>query len=156
MNDETFDPSIYLDATTTEAATRRPPLPAGSDFVGLITDVTVRKWHSNKPDAKRTDGIAYDFKIEVNLAAYPDIAIGVDKVTLTYGVMPDTKEDGKTLDWSPGRNGALRRVREALGMNNPGEVFSIRQMVGRQIRVKIKHRPYQGEVYDEVDSVAKA
>ena len=55
----------------------------------------------------------------------------------------------------PGKNGKLRRYRESLDMNTPGVPFSLRQMIGRQIRVKIKHEPYEGEMYDRVDSVAK-
>ncbi len=69
--------------------------------------------------------------------------------------MLDLNESG-SIDWGKGRNGALRRWREALDMNKPGEAFSIRQMVGRPILVKIKHRSYQGELYEEVDSVSKA
>jgi hypothetical protein len=166
MNDDTgsFDPSAYLDATTTEALTKRPPLPAGSDFVSTITDAVARSWTSNKPEAKVKSGIAVDLKIEIDMSAYPGVlkdsdgkpVDSVEKIILTPGIMLDMKDDGKSIDWSTGKNGNLRRYREALGMNNPGEPFSIRQMVGRQIRVKIKHRAYQGEFYDEVDSVAKA
>lgn len=152
-----FDPSVFLDATTTEALTKRPPIPAGSVLVGTITDLAVRPWTSQKPEAKVKSGIAIDLKIELDLAAYPDIqkAVGIDKVVMSPGIMLDMKEDGKSIDWAPGKNGALRRYREALGMNNPGEAFSPRQMQGRQLLVKIKHRTYEGEFYDEVDSVAK-
>jgi hypothetical protein len=159
MNDvSNFDPSAFLDATTTEALTRRPPIPAGVVLQGIITDAVARSWTSNKPEAKVKAGIAVDLKIEIDLNSYPDVkaAVGVDKVTMTPGIMLDMKDDGKSIDWSTGKNGNLRRYREALGMNNPGEPFSIRQMVGRPILVKIKHRTYEGEFYDEVDSVAKA
>lgn len=159
MNDSTFDPSAFLDATTTEALTRRPPIPAGVVLQGIITGAEARSWSSNKPEAKVKSGIAVDLKIEIDLNSYPDVKAavgGVDKVTMTPGIMLDMKEDGKSIDWSTGKNGNLRRYREALGMNNPGEPFSIRQMVGRAILVKIKHRTYEGEFYDEVDSVAKA
>jgi hypothetical protein len=159
MNDESsFDPSAFLDSTTTEALIKRPPLPAGSDFVGMITEATVRSWTSQKPEAKVKSGIAVDLKIEIEMAQYPEahVIVGVDKVVMTPGIMLDLKDDRKSIDWGPGKNGNLRRYREALGMNNAGEAFSIRQMVGRPIRMKIKHRPYEGELYDEVDSVSKA
>ncbi len=151
-----FDPSKFLDATTTEALVKRPPLPIG-DYVGTITDISVREWNSKKPDAKVKSGIAFDLKVELDMTAYPHAqeVVGVPKITLTPGIMIDTTASG-AIDWSAGKNGALRRYREALGMNTPGETFSPRQMVGRLLRVKIKHREYEGEFYDEVDSVSKA
>jgi hypothetical protein len=151
-----FDPSQFLDSTTTEALTKRPPLPVG-DYVGTITDIQIRPWESKKPDAKVKSGYAADLKIDVDVTAYPDAlaVVGVPKVTLTPGIMLDCNDSG-AIDWSAGKNGSLRRYREALNMNVAGQAFSLRQMAGRMIRVKIKHRLYEGESYDEVDSVAKA
>lgn len=150
-----FDPNAFLDATTTEANTKRPPLPAGMDFVGTIGEPKSRQWQGKADPTK--SGFAIDLPIEVDLTQYPDIqkAIGADKVTLTDSLMLDTTPSGG-IDNSPGKNGKLRRYREALGMNTPGEAFSFRMMQGRLIRVKIKHDVYEGETYDKVDSVAKA
>jgi hypothetical protein len=157
-SDSSFDPGQFLDATTSEALVKRPPLPAGQSFIGTITEMAVREWKSKKEDAKVKSGVAFDLKVEIDLQAYPEVQAQLNmlKVVLTPGIMIDLKEDGKTIDWGMGRNGALRRWREALGMNNPGETFSPRQMIGRQILAKIKHRVYEGEFYDEIDSVAKA
>jgi hypothetical protein len=154
-----FDPSQFLDATTTEALVKRPPLPIG-DYVGTITDVAIREWNSKKPEAKVKSGIAADLKVEIDLTEYPHIkeASGfadVSKIVLTPSIMLDLNASN-SIDWSAGKNGALRRYREALGMNNPGEAFNLRNMNGRRLRVKIKHREYEGEFYDEVDSVSKA
>jgi hypothetical protein len=153
-----FDPSQFLDATTTEALVRRPPLPVG-DYVGTITDVAIRPWHSNKEDAKLKDGFAADLKITIDLTGYPETqkVVGVNQVILNDGLMLNMKEDNpQAIDWGTGKNAQLRRYREALGMNTAGQPFSIRQMSGRQIRVKIKHRVYQNEAYEEIDSVSKA
>lgn len=157
-SDSSFDPGQFLDATTSEALVKRPPLPAGQSFIGTITEMAVREWKSKKEDAKVKSGVAFDLKVEIDLQTYPEVQaqLNMPKVVLTPGIMIDLKEDGKTIDWGMGRNGALRRWREALGMNNPGETFSPRQMIGRQILAKIKHRVYEGEFYDEIDSVAKA
>jgi hypothetical protein len=164
MSDDigSFDPAAFLDATTTEALVRRPPLPVG-DYLGLVGEPKSRSWTSNKPDAKVKAGIAIDLPITIDVASTlhtmtkenQEIFKGVEKVVITAGVMLDLNE-AKAIDWSVGKNGALRRWREALGLNNPGETFSIRQMQGRQVKVKIKHRIYEGEAYDEIDSVAKA
>jgi hypothetical protein len=158
MNDESsFDPAQFLDATTTEALVRRPPLPVG-EYLGIVGEPKTRAWASNKPDAKTKSGIAVDIPVVIDLAAYPNeqaLLGGLSQVQLTTGVFLDLNE-GKMIDWSVGKNGSLRRWREALGMNNPGEPFSIRQMQGRPIRVKVKHEAYEGEMYDKIDSVAKA
>lgn len=159
-HDETssFDPSQFLDATTTEALVKRPPIPAGSNLIGTITEIVTREWKSNKPEAKVKSGVAFDLKVEFDLTAYPEIqaVVNAPKVVLTPGIMIDLKEDHRTIDWGMGKNGSLRRWREALDMNKAGETFSPRQMVGRQVLAKIKHRVYEGEFYDEIDSVAKA
>jgi hypothetical protein len=158
MTDSTFDPSTFLDATTTEALVKRPPIPQGSELVGVITDAVARSWQSNKPEAKVKSGIAVDLKIQFDLTQYPEIhrLVNADQVTLTPGIMLDMKDDGRSIDWGTGKNGTLRRYREALDMNKPGEAFSIRQMIGRPIRVRTKLREYQGDFYDEVDSVSRA
>lgn len=150
-----FDPASYLEAALTEPSTRRPPLPAGRDFVGFISTVTSRSWQGKKDPSK--SGIAVDVSITLDLTAYPDLGEaykGINQVILIDGVMLDLTEGGM-IDNSPGKNGKLRRYREALDMNKPGVPFSWNQAVGHQILVKISHRTYEGELYDEVDSVAR-
>lgn len=156
MEDSVFDPSAFLDATTTEAATRRPPLPAGAEFIGTVGEPKPRTWQGKKDPSQ--SGIALDVPVEIDLSAYPDVQTqlgGVEKVTLIGGIMLDMTPDKKSIDFSPGKNGTLRRWREALNMNLPGEAFSFRMMQGRLIRVKVKHEPYEGELYDKIDSVAR-
>ena len=150
-----FDPTAFLDATVTEALTKRPPLPAGADFVGTIGEIKARTWQGKTDPTK--GGVVMDVPIVIDLQAYPDVhrTMGVDKVTLVDGIMLDLNEAGM-MDLSPGKNGKLRRYREALGMNTAGQAFSFRAMTGRMIKVKVKHDPYEGELYDKVDSVAKA
>lgn len=148
-----FDPASFLDATISEPTTRRNPLPAGRDFVGVIGEPTTRTWQGKADPTK--SGVVVDVPIEIDMSAYPDVKIGATKVMLKDGIMLDLTSDG-AIDNSPGKNGKLRRYREALGMNEAGKPFSFRAIQGRQIKVKIKHRTYEGEMFDEVDSVAKA
>jgi hypothetical protein len=157
VGDSSFNPESFLDATTTEALVRRPPLPVG-DYLGFTGEIKSRTWHSNKVDAKVRDGVAFDIPVKIDLTQYPEqqaLLGGIDSVTLTAGVMIDAKEGGG-IDWGTGKNGALRRWREALDMNKPGETFSARQMSNRPVRVKVSHRIYEGEAFDQIDSVAKA
>ena len=148
-----FDPSAFLDATITEPSTKRNPLPAGMDFIGIIGEVKARTWQGKTDPTK--SGIVMDVPVEIDLTAYPDVQIGTPKLTLTDGIMLDLTESGG-IDNSPGKNGKLRRYREALNMNKPGDAFSFRAMQGRTIKVKISHRTHEGEIFDQIDSVAKA
>ena len=148
-----FNPEAFLDATITEPSTKRSPLPAGRDFVGIIGEVKARTWQGKSDPTK--SGVVMDVPVEIDLTPYPDVQIGATKVTLTDGIMLDTTESGG-IDNSPGKNGKLRRYREALNMNKPGDAFSFRAMQGRTIKVKISHRTYEGEIFDQIDSVAKA
>jgi hypothetical protein len=151
-----FDPTAFLNATITEATVKRPPLPAGAEFVATIKELKEpRQWTGKNDPTKK--GVAVDLIIEIDMTAYPELQkyIGVDKVQIQTSIMLDTTEAG-TLDTGPGKNGGLRRYREALGMNTPGQPFSFRMMEGRMIRVKIGHREYQGDLFDEIAAVAKA
>jgi hypothetical protein len=161
MNDDigSFDPAEFLGATTTEALVRRPPLPVG-DYLGITGEIKAEKWTSQKPEAKVKAGIKFNIPVVINLSSYPEAqrAVGgLEELTFTAGVMIDSVDNaGRAIDWGIGKNGQLRRWREATGCNNPGEVFSAPQMSGRQVLVKITHRVYEGEAYDEIGSVAKA
>lgn len=136
-----FDVDSFLDAQTTEAASKRAPLPAGSEYLGTIGEPVAR---SGEKDGKQW--AAMDFPIQLDANG--------DTVTLKYGTFVDVSDSGG-LDWSPGRNSGLRRLREATGLNEKGKPFSVRMLQGRQVRVKIKHRIYEGEIYDEIGSVAR-
>jgi len=149
----TFDPSSFLDVTITEPSVKRAPLPAGRDFVGIIGEVKARKWVGKADPSK--SGVVMDVPIELDLSAYPDVNIGATKVTLTDGIMLEMTDSGG-IDTAKGKNGKLRRYREALEMNTAGQPFSFRAMQGRTIKVKISHRTYEGDIFDQVDSVAKA
>lgn len=165
MDTSSFDPVNFLDATTNEASISRPPLPAGRDFIAVLGEPKSTRWQSkdgSKSGFKFT--IAHEFDVtamppEVQaLFAGKDGSPGVTKITLTDDVMLDIIDAGNgqfTLDLSPGKNARLRQYREALNMNNPGENFNIRMLQGRSIRSKIKHEPYEGNIYDKIASVAK-
>lgn len=160
METSAFDPSVFMDATTTEALVRRPPLPIASEWVGQITDLQTRAWESKKVDAKVKSGISFDVTIELTAAANPSLKdiTGAEKLTLNDTIMLDMTPDGRGIDYAVGKNAALRRYREALDLNRPGEPFNPRMMMGRPIRVKIGHREYpigSGEFFDQVAAVAK-
>lgn len=149
-----FSPETFLDAQITEASVKRPPLMAGLELIGIIKDVKPRTWQGKKDPSQ--SGVAMDPIIEFDLSQNPteQARTGLEKVTIQDSIMLNLTEGG-AIDLSPGKNGRLRQYREALGMNNAGEAFSFRNMIGRPIRVKIKHDQYEGELFDKIDSVAK-
>jgi hypothetical protein len=155
MSNSTFDPQAFLDAQITEPSVKRPPLPAGSDFIGTIGEPIPGTWQSKKDSTK--SGIKVDLPIVIDPSEHPslDPAVYSTPIQLKLSVMLDTTPSG-AIDNSPGKNGLMRRLREALDMNKPGQPFSWRAVEGRRIRVKIKHRDYEGEQYDDIDSIAKA
>lgn len=159
-----FDPNSFLDATVTEASVKRKLLPAGRDFVGVIGEPKSRSWKSNKDPSNPKEGIAIDLPIEFEVASLPpdvqalfqgsDGSPGLTKITIIDGIMLDLTPTG-AIDLAPGKNGKLRRYREATDLNTAGQPFSARMFQGRMIRCKIKHDPYEGDIFDKIDAVAK-
>ena len=150
-----FDPATFIDATITEPTTRRPPLPAGREYIAVVGEPKPREWQGKKDPTK--SGIAVDVPLEIDLTAYPDVQekIGVPRVVVQDSIMLDTTPTGM-IDNAPGKNGKMRRYRDALDLNKPGDQFSFRAMQGRQLRVRIKHREHEGDLFEEVEAVAKA
>lgn len=147
-----FDPAQFVDMETDVALERRPPLPP-ADYLGMIGEVTCVPWASKE---KGTTGLRYvvPIKLQVPPAVQQELGLNTDTIQLTDSIMLDQNENG-TLDMSPGKNSKLRKYREALGQNIPGEKWSARRMTGQPILVKVKHEIYQGEVTDTIDGVAK-
>jgi hypothetical protein len=150
-----FDPTIFLGATLTEANTRRPPIPGGTVLRGTFGEPKSRAVEGKK-DPSRTYTFV-DIPVELDLTANPQVhsLIGLDKVTLSHSFSLDINHSGGGLDMSPGKNNGLRQLREALGMNTPGEPFNLMMVPGRQVLVTVKNEPYEGEVYDRVGAIAK-
>jgi len=151
-----FDLNSFLDATITEALEKRPPIPVG-DYVGVLSEPVIRPWVSQKDATK--SGIAADYMIEVDVPADVKESLGLDSSTIKvkYGIMLDTNATGG-IDTAKGKNGGLRKFREALDMNQPGVPFNLRMVAGRPVRVKIGHREYpegSGDLFEEVVGLAK-
>ena len=152
-----FDPATFLNQSTEQASTRRTPLTAGSEFVGVLGTPAGRQVQGKKDPSKMYT--FFDYPVEIDLAAYPEEKqrVGMDKVTLRYSISLDVTSNG-TIDWSPGHNTGLRYLREATGMNEAGQAFSMQMLTGRPIRVKIGHEEYpegSGELVDRIVGVAK-
>jgi hypothetical protein len=151
-----FDPNSFLDATINEALVKRPPIPVG-DYIGVLSEPVIRPWVSSKDATK--SGIAADYMIDVDVPQNIREEIGLDSPTikLKYGIMLDTNATGG-IDTAKGKNGGIRKFREALDMNTPGVPFNLRMVAGRPVKVKIGHREYpegSGDLFEEVVGLAK-
>lgn len=152
-----FDPNAFMNVEIDTPLVRRPPLPPG-DYIATIGAVKAEQW-TKKDDATKT-GMRY--VVPLTLEVPPEVQGKLGSaddpypttVKLSDTIMLDLT-DGGTLDNSVGKNGHLRRWREALDLNKKGDVFSPRKMEGRMVLVKLGHDLYMGEVQERVSSVTK-
>lgn len=149
-----FDPKVLLDAQTTEAnSTVRIPVPA-QEHVAIITEVDIR---SGNKDGK--DWSFLDVTYAIDDPAVKSL-LGRDKVQLTQGVSLDFTPTGG-LDYSKGRNVMLGRLRDAVGLNVPGQPFSFRMLVGKPVKILVTHSPstrpgaQPGDVFENVSAFVK-
>lgn len=151
-----FDPNTFLDQSMDVPLVKRPPIPVG-DYQGLIGEPEVTTWVGQKDRTK--SGMKAEFPVELQVP--PDVVANLglkaNTIKLNYGIMLDTTPTG-AIDQAQGANGGLRKLREALDMNKPGDSFNLRKAAGRIVTFKIKHREYpegSGEFFEDIAGVAK-
>jgi hypothetical protein len=139
--------------------TKLVPIPVG-EYVGVITDIAVNTWQGKEDPTKSGLKLSATIELDKDLPEPGGSTIGAvtgrDKNTVKHDVMLDVSADGKGLDMGKGKNVSLGRLREAVGLNNPGQPFSFQMLVGRPVKVMIAHRPYKEDLFAEVKGVAKA
>lgn len=146
-----FNPEQFLDMQVTESNdTKTIPVPVG-EYIAVVEDVKCRQWQSKNDPSK--SGLTLDLTWSVDDAAVKEL-LGRDKVTVRQGIMLDLTDAGG-LDMGKGRNIGLGRLREALGLNAPGQPFSFSMVAGRVAKVSVSHRIDGENIYAEVKGVAK-
>lgn len=154
-----FDATSFLDATTTEAAVKRELLHNGSEYIGEIGDVAARQNEGKKDPTKSY--LFFDYPVKINLeSSHPQehARVGVPVVQLRYSVIVDLNEQTGAIDWAKGKNNQLRVLREATNTNVAGQPWNARQVIGKQIKVRIKHREYpegSGEMVEDIAAISK-
>lgn len=145
-----FDPNQLLDMQTTDSnSTHVVPCPEG-EWPATISDVIIKSGVSQKTQEPWT---RLDVKWEI-VGTPANDKVEREKIITNQGVMLDLTEQGG-LVMGEGKNVRLGRLREAVGLNAPGQPFSFRMLVGRQAKVSVKHRIYEGELFDEVSGAVK-
>lgn len=146
-----FDAQSFLSASVSSANdTKVIPVPVG-EYQAIIEKVVPRQWQSK--DGTQT-GVALDVYWLVEDAEVKAF-LGRDTVTVRQGIMLDTINGGTGLDVSKGKNIGLGRLREAVGKNREGEVFSFDQLPGLMAKVVVTHRVSGDDTFAEVKSVSR-
>jgi len=145
----TFDPATFLNTTYDEALdTKVVPCPAG-EYLGLAEKVDVKTWASKDGSSSGLKlAILWDIQDE-NVKSL----LGRDTVRVPQDQMLDLTETG-ALDFGKGKNVGLGRIREALGLNTPGEPFAFSMIQGRMAKVKVTHRAVGEDLYNEIKAIA--
>lgn len=147
----TFDPNTFLNSTIEEANdTKTIPCPAG-EYLAVADKVEIKTWAAR-------DGSSSGLKLEIlwdiadeNVKALLDR----DSVKVPQQQMLDLTDTGM-LDTGKGKNVGLGRIREALGLNTPGEPFSFGMIQGRMAKVIVSHRTVGEDIYGEIKKIAAA
>lgn len=151
-----FDPQAFLDATTQEAtSTETIPVPIG-EYEATVADNGVDfKSGVSGPDSKNPGRpwLRLDVTWEIDDQRVKE-AVSRDRVVVRQGIMLDLTE-GNQIDMGKGKNVRYGRLRDALGLNEPGQPFSPRMMVGRRAKIKVSQRPYKDTIQNEVDAVTR-
>ena len=146
-----FSPDQFLDMPIEGSNdTKVVPVPVG-EYTAVAEDVKVRQWQAKDDPSK--SGLALDIVWNVDDAGLREL-LGREKITCKQGIMLDLTDSG-SIDMGKGRNIGLGRLREALGLNDPGQPFSFTMIPGRLAKVSIKHRVHEEDVFAEVKGVAK-
>lgn len=154
-----FDPSVFLDASTTEANEKRqllpienPDHPSGT-YVGVIKGIKIQHGIIEKGDRAGQPWVSVLVPIQIEVPQSLQDSLKLPKVlTLTDSAFLDLTPQ-KTVDNAPGRNRRQRQYRDALRMNSPGDTWSWRKAEGQALRVKIQHEIYEGEAHDRIGNL---
>ena len=149
-----FDPAMLMDQQFADAnSTVRLPIPEG-EFPAVIKETKLRV--VNSKDQTKTY-LFLEVTWDLDSQELKDQLDRTD-VTCRQSIILDCTSDGR-IDMGKGKNIGLGRLREALGMNVPGQPFSFSMLAGAgPAKVSVKHRAAENDpeiVYDEVRGVAK-
>lgn len=152
-----FDPVAFLASNQTEANEERPRIPPEL-YTAVIGDIDPAKGKSGTYSTGPNIGNPWgSISVPLRLQLSPEAqALGLPpEFTLTDNVFIDLTPSG-TVDNSKGKNTRQLEYRKATGTNNPGEPFSWLGLIGRPIKVQVKHEMYQGRVIEKPGMILPA
>lgn len=131
-----FDADSFLNSAVSGSnSTKIIPCPQG-EFFAVIDKLAARQTQSQ-------DGTQTRVILDVSWLVEDDgarQATGREQVNVKQGIFLDLDSSGG-VDMSEGKNVQLGRLREALGLNTPGEAFTFNMLPGRTAKILVSHRP---------------
>ena len=153
MNETTFDPQSFLSQETTEQMdTQFALIPAG-EYPAMVKGIDARQTQSTKDPSEMWTILDVTYAIDDQGVREET---GLPEPTIRQSIFLDIGGDGK-LETGKNKNVNLGRLREALGLNQPGVAFDFNQLVGQACIVAVKHNPDKNDpdtVYANVSKVA--
>lgn len=132
-----FDPNAFLNATFNDSNDTKYVLTPVGDYLGQIEPLDDKSFEVGEKDGKQWARL--NLRITVHGDERIKTATGLDKRTLRGQIFLDLTPAGG-LDFGPGRNIQLGRVREAVGLNIPGQPFAFNMLGGKMVKFSVGHR----------------
>jgi hypothetical protein len=149
----TFDPASFLTTETSEQMDTKFPLIPVGEYPSLISKIEARQQESTKVPGEVWTILDVTYTIDDQNVRDET---GLPEPTVRQSLFLDLDEAGK-LATGTGKNVNLGRLREALGLNQPGQAFNFQMLVGQACIVAITHNPDKNDpeiVYSNVKKVA--
>lgn len=80
--------------------------------------------------------------------------LGRDSLKVRDSFWPDVTPNGG-LDMAKGKNVKLNRLRDAVGLNTPGQPFSIGMFSNKMVKAQVSHRVDGDVIYTDVKAYGK-
>lgn len=149
----TFDPTSFLSQETSDQMdTTFTPIPAG-EYPAMIKKVEARQTPSTKEAGEVWTILDVTYVIDDQGVRE---ATALPEPSIRQSLFLDLDPMGK-LDAGKGKNVNLGRLREAVGLNQPGQAFTFSSLVGQACIVAVKHVPSKDDpeiIYANVGKVA--
>lgn len=153
MNDSTFDPDSFLDATLPGAnSTKRELIPAGV-YRASVGKLEVKNGVVQK-DGPNFGKPWVALNIQWWVEDQPiNSQLDQTKITVFDSVFLELDDNGRPA-MGKGKNVQLGRLREALGLNEGPVQF--RAFEGRPATINVIHEPYKDDLQAKVASYARS
>ena len=153
----TFDPASFLmQETSDQMDTQFVLIPAG-EYPAMIKTVEARQ--QQNPNDPAVLWTILDVTYAIDDAGVRE-ETGLPEPTIRQSIFLDLNEEGEDIgkvSSAKGKNVNLGRLREAVGLNQPGQAFSFGALVGQACVVAVKHTPDKKDpeiTYANVNKVA--
>lgn len=134
-----FDANLFMSAVYEEVNdTKIVPCPAG-EFHAQIEKVEPKSGTIGKGERIGEPWASLNVSYLIEDQGVQAL-LSRDKVIVYQSVMLDLTPSGG-LDMGSGKNIGLGRLRDACGLNKPGQPFSPTMFVGQRVKVMVRHVP---------------